>query len=45
MLWPTAMGPLKYKNETQKFAHFRGNYFCIFFALLRAGRVNEKNEE
>ena len=44
-LRPTATGPLKYKNRTQKFVHFRGNYFCIFFfvcAPLWAGQVNEK---
>ena len=27
---PTAMGPQKHKNETQKIVDFRGNYFCIF---------------
>ena len=40
-----AIGPLKYKNKTQKIVHFRVNFFCIFFfecALLWGGRVNEK---
>ena len=31
---PTAMGPQKYKNETQEFVDFRGNFYVNYFLCV-----------
>ena len=41
LLRPSAMGPLKYKNETRKVVHFFF-LFCMCWAMLCAGRVKGK---
>ena len=40
-LRPTAMGPQKYKNETEKNVDFRGNYVCISYFVWPRYRLGE----